>query len=146
MVILGAYGDDGRDEFCAGDPSPVIPETLPTVLNLLGEDVDIVGRDGGGWTLPKPCKFDAELELVSGGVVLFPSCPPAEFSVEEEGVEPLVSLLEAPDSSVDLSVLKLAFDGRRRSFKNEGAMICLLEISSCVPLCLDLFRAGVSTD
>lgn len=134
FVILGAYGEDGRDEFCAGDPSPVIPETLPTVLNLLEEDVDIVGRDGFGWMLPRPCKFDAELELVSGGVVLFPSCPPAEFSVEEEGVEPLVSLLEAPDSSVDLSVLKLAFDRRRRSFKNEGAMIYLLEDQQLRPI------------
>lgn len=74
--------------------------------------------------LPKPCKLDAELELVSGGVVLVPSCPAAEFNVEEEGVEPLVSLLDAPDSSVDLSVLKLAFDRRRRSFKNEGAIMC----------------------
>lgn len=124
MVIFGAYSDNGRDEFCAGDPNPDIPDTLPAVLYLLFEEVNIVGRDGsGGGILPKPCKFEAELELVSGGVVLVPSCPPAEFRVEEEGVEPLVSLLE--DSSVDLSVRKLAFDRRRRSFKNEGAMVYL---------------------
>lgn len=124
LRIFGAYGEDGREEFCAGDPNPDMPETLPAVLYLLDEEVDIVGREGrGGGMLPKPCRFDAELEFVRGGVVLVPSCPPAEFRVEVEGVEPLVSLLE--DSSVDLSVLKLAFERRRRSFKNEGAMVHL---------------------
>jgi len=60
--------------------------------------------------------LDAELELVRrGGVV------PPEFSVEDDfvvGTEPLVPLLE----SVLRSVLKLAFDFRRISFKNEGAI------------------------
>lgn len=50
--------------------------------------------------------------------------PDVEFSVEEDcvvGIEPLVPLLE----SVDLSVLKLAFERLRMSFKNEGAMIVI---------------------
>lgn len=105
-----------------------MPETLPAVLYLLDEEADTVGREGGGGgMLPKPCRFEAEFEFVRGGVVLVPSSPPAEFRVEVEGVEPLVSLLE--DSSVDLSVLKLAFERLRRSFKNEGAMVHLRWIS-----------------
>ena len=41
-VILGAYGEIGRDEFC-GEPKPDIPETE----HLLLAEVDTVGRVGG---------------------------------------------------------------------------------------------------
>ena len=66
--------------------------------------------------MPKDVRLDAELEVVRrGGVV------PPEFSVDDDfvvGTEPLVPLLE----SVLRSVLKLALDFRRISFKNEGAI------------------------
>ena len=68
--ILGAYGDVGRDDFCDGDPSPDIPETL----YLLLEDVDIVGRAGigGAPLLFNVCRLEAELEFVRAGGVVAP--------------------------------------------------------------------------
>lgn len=65
--------------------------------------------------------METEFELVSPGGV---EPPYVEFRVEEDlvvGTEPLVSLLE----SVLLSVLKLAFDRLRISFKKEGAILHL---------------------
>jgi hypothetical protein len=123
--ILGAYGEVGRLDFCDGDPKPDIPDTL----YLLLDDVDIVGRVGssGGGRLAKDWRFEAEFELVRiGGVVP----PNVEFNVEEDfvaGTEPLVPLLE----SVDLSVLKLALERLRMSFKNEGAIIHLRIRNKC---------------
>lgn len=116
--MRGEYGEVGRDDFCDGDPNPDMPDTL----YLLLEDVETVGRiGGGGGTFPKFCRLETEFELVSPGGV---EPPYMEFRVEEDlvvGTEPLVSLLE----SVLLSVLKLAFDRLRMSFKKEGAILHL---------------------
>lgn len=64
-VILGAYGDMGRDAFC-GEPKPDIPETE----YLLLAEVDIVGRVGGIGGAPLllyVCRL--EVSVRAGGVV-----------------------------------------------------------------------------
>lgn len=127
--IRGAYGDVGRDDFWDGDPSPDIPDTLYRLL----EDVEIVGRaGGGGGRFPKVWRLDAEFELVSAGGVVPPY---VEFKVEEDfvvGTEPLVPLNPLPLlESVLLSVLKLALERLRISFKKEGAIIHLRILLEC---------------
>ena len=120
--IFGAYGDVGRDDFCDGEPRPHIPDTL----YLLLEDVDIVGRAwiGGALLLLSVWRLEAELEFVSvgwGGVV----APYVEFKVVEDfvvGTEPFVPLDPPLLESVLRSVLKLALERRRISFKKEGAI------------------------
>jgi hypothetical protein len=115
------------------------------------EDVRTVGRvagGGGGGMLPLPIywRLDAELEVVRAGGVLFP--PYVEFRVEEDLVEPLPLTAmafvgfgrfasSAPSvrfglvfSLIDselLSFLKLALERRRKSFRNEGAIVHLSE-------------------
>lgn len=121
--IRGAYGDGGIDVFCDGDPKPDIPDTL----YLLLEEVEIVGRAGGngGGLLARFWRLGEEVEVVSVGGVLPPY---VEFNVDEDCVfaaEPLVPLLE---SALPL-VRKLAFDRRRMSLKNEGAIVSLRRVS-----------------
>jgi hypothetical protein len=120
--ILGAYGDVGRDDFCDGEPRPDIPDTL----YLLLEDVDIVGRAGigGGPLLSSVWRLEAELEFVSAGTEGVVA-PYVELKVEEDfvvGTEPFVPLDPPLLESVLRSVLKLALERRRMSFKNEGAI------------------------
>ena len=100
---------------------------MPDTLCLLLEDVDIVGRAGGFGGLPllcNVCRLAAELDFVrAGGVV-----PPyVEFKVEEDcvvGTEPFVPVVPLLES-VLLSVLKLALERLRMSFRKEGAItIC----------------------
>jgi hypothetical protein len=64
-VILGAYGETGRDEF-DGEPKPDIPET--EYLLLAG--IDMVGRVGGNGVAPlllHVCWLDVSAR--AGGVV-----------------------------------------------------------------------------
>lgn len=139
LVTRGAYGEVGSEEFCAGAPRPVKPDTLPTVLCLVEGDIWTVGRLGrGGIAESSAAKFEAEFEDVSWGDLF--SCPPAEFKVEVEGVEPVASLLEE-DPSVDLLVLKLALERRRRSLRNEGAMM-YVDIWAMLGIDLDGMRWG----
>lgn len=76
--MRGAYGEVGREDFGAGEPSPDMPDTL----YLLLADVRAFGLVGGCMLL-RFCRFDAEFEVVSiGGVV-----PPYnEFKVDEDFV------------------------------------------------------------
>ena len=100
---------------------------MPDTLYRLLEDVEIVGRTGGGGgRLPKVWRLEAEFDLLSAGGVV---APYVEFNVEEDfvvGTEPLVPLDPLPLlESVLLSVLKLALDRLRISFRKEGAIIHL---------------------
>ena len=114
--MRGAYGDTGNALCTFGDPSPDIPETLLFLFPGLGE-AETWGRNGSDDFV---CNWKSEYEarIGSGGV-----CEPtAEPRVDEDfdvGTVPLLRLL----LSVDFTVRKLAFDLRRRSFRNEGAII-----------------------
>jgi len=130
----GAYCEVGRDELCDGAPNPDMPETL----YLLLEEVErfgrvLVGRAGG--PLEVWGRLEVEREMgTAGGVVE----PYVEFRVEDEaaiGAEPLVPLDPPMLESVLLSVVKLALDRLRRSFKKEGAMVVLIVVAAVEGSC-----------
>lgn len=111
--IRGAYGDAGKAPCPSWEPSPDIPDTL--LFLLLKVDVEMLDRCIGGSGFAR-LEYEAEPLRVCGGV----REPKVELTVDDDwdvGTVSLVTLL-----SVDLSVRKLAFDLRRRSFRNEGAI------------------------
>jgi hypothetical protein len=122
LVILGENwetGNAGPLPICAGDPSPVMPDTLyrfaPFALLELVNGGRACGT-GGGWSwscsLTCKCKAGSDPGSTDGGV-----------SEPVVGVVPWLASLEA---SVERSsvVLKLALDLLRKSlkFRKDGAM------------------------
>lgn len=120
--IFGANGEVGREDFGLGDPKPDIPPT--DCLWLAGGR--LFGIGGGDPLLFRGVwKLDGEPEFSTAGGV-FP--PYVELTVEEDCVVGTVSVvpLEPPLlESVLRSVRNEAFDLRRRSFRNEGAIVDL---------------------
>jgi hypothetical protein len=132
----GAYCEVGRDELCDGAPNPDMPETLYRLL----EEVERFGRFGrvpvgrAGGPLEVWGRLEVEREMgTAGGVVE----PYVEFRVEDEApLDP--PMLE----SVLLSVMKLALDRLRRSFKNEGAMVVLIAVAAVEGSCGHISGGG----
>lgn len=115
--MRGAYGDDGMDIDCDGDPNPDMPETLFRLLVCVVM-AGLAGKFGA------PCfdRFVEELELERVGGVVLP-VPKLEPNVELECVKGTggigsFSLLEI----VLFSVRKLLLDRLRKSLRKEGAM------------------------
>ena len=114
--MRGAYGDDGIDMDCEGEPKPDMPDTLFRLLVCV-VIAGLAGRFGA------PC-FDRlveELEVESVGGVVLP-VPKLEFNVEDECVNGTGGIGSFSLEAVLFSVLKLLLDRLRKSLRNDGAM------------------------